>query len=472
MLRFLLTGGFSSVFVAWFLAVLLRLPLLLTGIPLTQPELNWMLVGERLHHGFMIYTQTWDSLSPLTSGVYALIDLMAGRSHTAYLVLSLLLVLFQSAYFSYTLQRHSLYNERTHFPAILYSFCATLFFDFYTASPVLLGLTFLLVAMNSMFTQLDKDSKDDEAFGIGFYLGLATLFYVPFCAFLLWGMLVFLLLSAIRLRKFLLLLFGFILPLSVLVLYFYMINGYEALYYNWISVFWERYITYYVDWQTFILIVVPLALLLLAATGQLIGGSTRFINYQIRCQQAMFLLLITGVLTLFFADNFTPYIFLVFAPGVAYFGTHYFLLIRKKWIGEIVFWVITGLIVCNNWGRFYLPNATDIWHDQALVVTPRPATNEPSRRLLIIGQALDEYQYNVPATPYLNWRLARRHFENLDSYTTIIEIYNNFTQDPPEMIIDKKNVVPTLFQRLPSLASQYEKGKAPNIYVLKKQAAR
>ncbi len=469
MLRFLLTGGFSSIFVAWLLVVLLRLPLLLTGIPLTQPELNWMLVGERLHNGFMIYTQTWDSLSPLTSGVYALIDVAAGRSHTTYLVLSLVLVLFQSVYFSYTLQRHGLYNERTHFPAILYGICATLFFDFYTASPVLLGLTFLVVGLNSLFTQLDKDNKDDEAFGIGFYLGMATLFYMPFCWFLVYVFVVFMLLSAIRLRKFLLLFFGFTLPLIVVVLYFYMINGYEALYYNWISVFWERFITYYADWQTFILVASPLALLLLVATGQLIGGSTRFINYQIRCQQAMFLLLITSVFTLFFADAFTPYIFLVFVPGVAYFGTHYFLLIRRKWIGDLVFFLFLGGVFFNNWGRFYLPMSEEIWHDTSLVVTPKATTSEPSRRLLIIGQALDEYQHNVPATPYLNWRLARRHFENLDSYNTIIELYDNFSQDPPEMIIDKKNVVPTLFKRLPALASQYEKGNSPNTYVHKKK---
>jgi hypothetical protein len=469
MLRLLLTGGFSSVFVAWFFLLVLRVPLLLHGLPLIQPELNWMLVGERIHRGFMIYTQTWDSLSPLSSGVYGLIDLLFGRSQLAYQLLSMALVMFQSAYFSYSLQRHDLYQERTHLPAILYVLCATLFYDFYTLSPVLLGLTFLLVAFNGVITQLNHDGVDDEAFGVGFYLGVAALFYIPFGWFIVWAFVVFLLLSAIRLRKFLLLLFGFVLPLAIVLLAFYLLNAYDAIYFNWIAVFWERYIQYYADFQTFIVVLVPLVVLLLLAASQLLSGNTRFINYQIRCQQAMFLWLGAGVLTLFFADEFTPFVFLVFVPPVAFFGTFYFLIIRKAWLGELAFWLVLGYIVFNNLGRFYLPVSERIWRDQRLAIRESHALYDFSnKRLLIIGQGLDEYQDNIPATPYLTWRLARRHFDKLDSYTTVIELYNNFIQDPPEVIVDKQNVVPRMFNRLPALGSQYEKGTAPNIYFRKK----
>jgi hypothetical protein len=80
---------------------------------------------------------------------------------------------------------------------------------------------------------------------------------------------------------------------------------------------------------------------------------------------------------------------------------------------------------------------------------------------------MDEYRDNTPATPYLNWRLARRHFENLNSYPTVVELYGNFTQDPPDVIVDKQQVVPRLFERLPALASQYERGSDPNVYYRK-----
>ncbi|MDJ1496727.1 DUF6427 family protein [Cytophagaceae bacterium DM2B3-1] len=468
MLRFLLTGGFSSVFVAWFFLVVIRLPLLIHGLPMIQPELNWLLIGERLHRGFMIYTETWDSLSPLSAGVYALIDILFGRSQTAYHIIAMLLVMLQSAYFSMFLQRHELYTERTHLPALLYCLCATLFYDFYTLSPVLLGLTFLLIGLNALFTQLDRDDVDDEAFGIGFYLSMATLFYIPFGWFIGFAFVALVLLSAVRLRKFLLLLFGFTLPLAILLLSFYLVNEYDAIYFNWIAVFWERYSVIYADFKTFIIILQPLGLLLVLAASQLIGGNTRFINYQIRCQQAMFMWLLAAGVSLFFADDFAPYVFLVFVPPVAFFGTYYFALVRKAWLGELVFWLLLVYIGFNNLGKFYLPASATLWNDTALIVKKNPEHyNFRQKRLLVIGQGLDEYKDNIPSTPYLTWRLSRRHFENLDSYTTVIDLYNNFLQDPPEVIVDKHNIVPTLFKRLPALGQEYSKGTDPNVYFRK-----
>ena len=52
-----------------FLLFLLRLPVLLSGGPITVNELNWMLVGERLAEGNIIYNQLIDNISPLASFV-------------------------------------------------------------------------------------------------------------------------------------------------------------------------------------------------------------------------------------------------------------------------------------------------------------------------------------------------------------------------------------------------------------------
>ena len=462
MLRLLLTGGLSSIFVAWFFLLLVRLPLFTHVVPLMQPELNWMLVGERLNRGFMLYTETWDSLSPLSAGVYALVDWAVGRSAAAYHVLAFLLVMIQSAYFSFSLRRHNLYEDRTHLPAVLYCLCSSLFYDYYTLSPVLLGLTFLLIALNALFAQLDKDSTDNEAFGIGFYVGMATLFYIPFGWFVLFAFAVLLLLSALRLRKFLLLLFGFVLLLG-----FYLMNAYDAVYFNWIAVFWERRTAFYTDWQTLVAVTLPLGALLVMAASQLTGGNTRFINYQIRCQQAVFLWLLCALPTLFFADDFAPYVFLIFVPPAAFFGTYFFLLVRKPWLAEWGFWLVLALVLLNGWGRFYLPGSP-FWKDAALAVqVSEERGHVRQKRLLVIGRGMDEYRDNTPATPYLNWRLARRHFENLNSYPTVVELYGNFIQDPPDIIVDKQQVVPRLFERLPALASQYERGTDPNVYYRK-----
>jgi hypothetical protein len=64
--------------------LLLRLPVLLNGVPVLSPELKWMLVGERMDQGFMLYTGIWDNTAPLSACVYWLIDLVFGRSPQVY----------------------------------------------------------------------------------------------------------------------------------------------------------------------------------------------------------------------------------------------------------------------------------------------------------------------------------------------------------------------------------------------------
>jgi hypothetical protein len=75
----------------------------------------------------------------------------------------------------------------------------------------------------------------------------------------------------------------------------------------------------------------------------------------------------------------------------------------------------------------------------------------------VLGDGMSEYLNNYPATPYLNWNLATYDLENLDRYENVINILKNFEQDPPEYIIDRRNIVPKLFQRIPALSRRYKK---------------
>ena len=87
---------------------------------------------------------------------------------------------------------------------------------------------------------------------------------------------------------------------------------------------------------------------------------------------------------------------------------------------------------------------------------------------MVLGDNFLPYNNNKLATPYLNWNLAQRHFNNLNQYHTTIEVYNNFRNELPEVIIDEKNFMPTLANRIPLLSNLYEKkDKQSNIFTLK-----
>jgi hypothetical protein len=73
--------------------------------------------------------------------------------------------------------------------------------------------------------------------------------------------------------------------------------------------------------------------------------------------------------------------------------------------------------------------------------------------------------HNKLATPYLDWMLAERHFNYLDNYTTVIDVYENFRKDMPDVIIDQNGKIAELFTRIPALAQHYSKEKNSNIYI-------
>ena len=91
------------------------------------------------------------------------------------------------------------------------------------------------------------------------------------------------------------------------------------------------------------------------------------------------------------------------------------------------------------------------------------------QKILVIGADEGEYKDNYPTTAYLNWELARYDFDNLDSYESVISIFDNFKADPPTYVVDKVNIMPRIFKRLPELNKRYKSTQWKGIYQLNVQ---
>lgn len=454
------------------LLLLIRIYVITLGLPLMVPELNWMLVGERMHRGFILYKQIWDNLSPLSGMVYWLLDVSFGRSQLTYQVCSLLLVIIQALLFNQISKKNQLYHEKSNIPALLYIVCMSIFPDFYTLSPVLMGLTFLLLALDDTFVHISEYTDNDEVFAVGFYTGVATLFFLPFALFMGFALISFLLLAATGVRKYFLMIVGFAFPIGLAALFFYIIGGLEEFYVNWLTSLLHMPKEVYISIKDLLLIFSPFLLLLLAAAQQLLSGDARFINYQIRCQQTMFLWIITAGLCISFAQILAPYLFIIFVPAVAFFATHFFLLIRKAWIGEIVFLLTLVIILFINYNTFFniMPAPSPISVEGLLVKPTTISQKIEGKKLLVVGRGSEHYINNTPATPYVNWQLAQRHFNDLDNYITVIEVFRNFQKDMPDVIVDRNGKVAELFNRIPALAKDYTTEEGSNIYIKKKKA--
>jgi hypothetical protein len=166
------------------LLILIRLPFLLSPPPLLIPELNWMLVGEQMHNGNLLYRDIWDSVSPLSALVYWLLDLTFGRSHLAFLVAGTAVAAFQVFYFNWVMNVRDIYPDRNWIPGLMYALFLNMSFDCSTLSPVLLSTTFLLLAFGTIIKQMDRRGATDEVFEVGFYISRRPCFiYLLLCSF-------------------------------------------------------------------------------------------------------------------------------------------------------------------------------------------------------------------------------------------------------------------------------------------------
>ncbi|HEY0109581.1 MAG TPA: hypothetical protein VGB67_08140, partial [Fibrella sp.] len=446
--------------------VLIRLPLLLTPLPILIPELNWMLVGEHMRQGHRLYSDIWDSVSPFSAGVYWLIAMAVGRSRGTFWLLAALISVFQLMYFNYMMNVREVFSERSFWPGLFYTLFLNLSFDCATLSPVLMSVTFLLLAFGSLIRQLGRQGATDEVFEVGIYVGIAALFYLPSGLFIIWASLSLLFFTGATLRQHSLTIFGFAFPILLVVFYYYFNNSLADFNRNLLtSVFRVRQYDLN-DFKTlFLCLIVPLTVGVLGFVS-LFNSVNRYVNFQQRCQQIMLMWAITAVLTIPLMPFLAPMLFLTFVPPMAFFSVLYFANFRKVWLRELAFLgVVLAIIGILYQGVIRLLPGVEVGRLRSLQVKPSslPAYIR-HQRILIIDSDLSGYLYNRPTTPYLNWDLAKYDLRNLDNYEAVINIYDNFRQDPPDYVVDRQQVIPKLFQRVPALAALYKPTETTGIY--------
>lgn len=448
------------------LLLLIRLPLLLHPFPLLIPELNWLLIGEQMNDGNLLYHDIWDSISPLSALVYWGLDAVFGRSPMALHGAATVVSIFQIVYFNYLTNNRDVYPDRSFWPGLVYMLFLHLSFDCLTLSPVLMSTSFLLLAFGTLIRQMDRRGATDEVFEVGFYIGLAALFYLPSALFILWAALSLLLYTGTTFRQHSLSVFGFLFPLAVTVLFYYFSNSLDDFNRNLLSsVFRVRQYSLFDFQSLFASLLIPLGLGVLGFLS-LFNTTSRYVNFQQRVQQIMMLWFGTAVLTIVLAPSLAPMSFLSFVPPMAYFAVYYFENARKAWLAEIGFSVAFVLILLLFYqGALGLLPGVELGQLTRLQVPASPLPNDiRNQRVLMIGEDLSAYHNNRLATPYLNWDLAKYDLKNLDNYEAVINVFDHFRKDPPDYIIDRENVVEKLFQRAPALAVRYEKTAVTGVY--------
>ncbi len=452
------------------LAILaIRLPYLISSAPLIY-EIDWMVIGHALTAAdTILYKDFLSPIAPLSAFVYTVIDLIFGSHILVYQIASLLLVAYQFSLFNNIMYRNKAYNENTYIPALFYALIMQVFFDFFTLSPVLISLTFILLVLDNIYLRIENKLDDITILKTGFYMGLAVLFYLPSILFFLATIISFVLLTSLIFRRYMLFLYGFFFPIICVALYFLWNDALLDLFNNWI-IFTLTYSNKSIlnTWSILAIIAFPALIYLLSLYKTF--ATSRFTNYQVRVQQVMFIMFLAAMGCWLLGNEKAPYQLVISVPFVAFFIAHNVLLYKNKLKAEIFALLFSFLIVGINYYIYSNNKLIGNFSNYFMLNNSRQVYNEQGqgKKLLVLGHTKSMYYNNEVSTPYYYWPLAEKIWANPTNAGNITEIYSSLVKNLPEVIIDEEGVLVAVLNRMPDIAERYERISA-KAYNLKNQ---
>lgn len=406
-------------------------------------ELKWLLLGEWLGQGFTMYAETFDYTGPIAAFVYKYLHLIFGRSAFIHYGFSSVIIIFQAGIFNQLLLKNKAYDENSYLPAFLYVILMLAVPDFMTLSPQLLSLTFVLMSLRNVLRRIDNQVTDELFLNSGIYLGVATMIYLPSLIFFFVFLFALILFSTAVARRLLLYLFSFLLAFSLCALYFYWRGD--------ASLFIDSYVTQNlllkadspVNFNEFFLIIAAFIFIFLLSILKT-WGAARLTSFQQKIQQVIWLMFFGGLVTFFLSNekSFHEVVFIV--PAIAYFWTHYFILLRKR----IFQFIMPGLMVFGL--LFY-----SVYTYQNFLEPLRIENKDSEPKTMVLGSDLGYYKNETILTPCFNNHLSKKAFDGLEYYHSAGKLYRLFQKADPNMIIDHIEVMPAVQRRFPKIESNY-----------------
>jgi hypothetical protein len=434
------------------LLLLIYIPLFIFDHQLTVPELKNLVLGEKQNEDYRMYAEVVDSTAPLAAWTHEILDSLFGRSLLVRHILAFVIIFLQSAYVGILFITKKVFSENTYIPSFLFSLLFFFSWDTLTLSNELLGSGFLLLALNNIFQEIEfRNERDESIFNVGLCISLASLFAFSFIVYLLCAIVIFLLFTRSTLRKYLLLVFGFLLPHLLTVSIAYLTNSTAFLwkYFYLPNIAFERMT--FVNTKTLLILgALPLAYFVISLV--MLNREARFSKYQSQILQAVLLWLLFSFLFVLYAKDLRPQTLIVFIPGLSVLLTHFFLLIRRKKFIHLNSWVLfVGILTIAYLARFQKIDGVDY----SRLLVGNDAAEVRNKRILVLDDAVDFYKENSLATPFLNWTLSEEIFRNPDYYENVTRVYHSFKTDPPDIVYDKENLLHNFFSRMPDIRSRY-----------------
>ncbi len=260
-------------------------------------------------------------------------------------ILGFAILLLEAGIWNRIVNRHSLLRQTTWFPfffmVILLS-CRTSLVGFY---PALVSSLFLVLAVNKLISAYMKERALSEVFDSGFFVGIATIFYIPSMVFLVLLWIGLLLLRTINWREWACTIIGFLLPFVFTFTYNLVFNPNYPWYNKITSEFLYHSVHLSFSWEQITIMMI----IFLTATGSLWFYVNRITDNVVKSQKFWTLLLwfipIAALSILICPEKDSRAFSLLAIPG-SFILSAYFLKTKAKLLPELLFLsLLVGVII-------------------------------------------------------------------------------------------------------------------------------
>lgn len=453
-----------------FLAVLLlRLPYLIGSEPLVY-ETNWLLIGEALNSGKVLYKDLISPIAPLSAWVYMVVEFIFGKSILALQILSVLLVTYQFSLFNNIMLRNKAYNENSYIPALIYALMMFTFYDFFTLSPALISLTFILLVLDNIYLRIENKLEDATILKTGLFMGIAVLFYLPSIIFFTATILSFAMLTSLVLRRYLLFLYGFLFPFGIIFIYFFWQESLQSLIFQWIEFNFLSDVESFIDYKSILIIIgLPIIIFLISLYKTFTAG--RFTNYQVRVQQVMFIMFIAALGSWWISEEKAPNELLLFVPSFAFFITHFILQFNKKSRAELFTFGFSILLIGIGYSLYYQNTLIHNFGDFNKIQTSKTIYQQQikNKKVMILGANPAAYkEVKLVATKFFHPELSNKMLDEMNEKERLIELYDDIQKHQPEVIIYLNGHFIDNLENMPLIGSKYVQ-KSKSSFQLKKE---
>jgi len=230
-------------------------------------------------------------------------------------------------------------RQRTDLPAFVFALIATGTISLGGMHPSLPAAFLMFLAIDKVFTIYQGTSTLSKSFDAGFLLGLATLFYLFSGVYIIWFWVALGVLGYLRSREILAGLVGFITPVFIVVSWYFWNDNLHVLLSIINKLYWfenvlgEVSVFQYTYWGILGFLVVLSSLYMLNVYEEKKISSRKYFIVLL----SFFLCSVLSVL--FFRGAGVEQYFISIIP-VTYIASHYFVLQKHFWMGEILFSIL------------------------------------------------------------------------------------------------------------------------------------